>query len=334
MRTRYVIAALLGLGGACLSPPDAFDYDAVIFGGAADAKHPYVGQVVISGAVEVISECSGTGLSALPGQAATHFLTARHCGKNAANIRADVVLGGTRIPAVALAVHPDSDLLLFTLGQPAPLDGLPLPTAKVATVDLGDTVTYVGFGSRASGGPIGEKYAGTAAVVALSAAEMAQTLPLPTQPGQTPAEALATWTNAWGSSLFYTTTGAAHCGGDSGGLVLVEENETEALVGVISHSYSEGGVKKCPDDASGNVAIAAYLDWLRTEMGATGTASPGQPQTPPAQPQTPPRAGAPPPAEEAPGGCTTGGAARSTWVLVLVFFGWLARRQRRPHGKA
>jgi hypothetical protein len=327
---------LLGIfvAAGCELAESGYDYDTVVAGGAADARHPYVVRMVSLFIDGNRNEVSSTVITAQPGVPPKHIIAARHSVQPATDgvgVQISALVGGTAYPVVKAAIHPEADIAVLELEKSIPVEPLVLPEPEAATVRVGDTIIYVAYGAQRMGGPVGEKAAGPAQVVAMSAADIARTVPLPAAPGATPEQALAAWTGAWGPNLFYTTTGAATCGGDSGGLALKEQNNAEVMVGVISHSYSQNNQKKCPDDVSGNVPVAPYLGWIREQMGVMPP--PGAPTPPPGPtPGTPSRPAAPEITDSNSSGCTTG-SARGLWLSLLGLFAVRKRRAtaRGPH---
>jgi hypothetical protein len=198
---------------------------APIVAGEPTADYPATVQVTRGGAF-----CSGTLV------APRTVLTAGHCidppldGQGAVTFGDDTGEAGQRVAIERATVHPEVDLALLTLVDPAPALPMPLFTGDVDD-HLGEPVALVGFGVTGD---------------------------LASDPGSK-RRGWSRIDHATDVKLYtgYDEQGAWVCHGDSGGSVVLEVGDLGQLAGVVST-----GAPECGTPPNGHVRVDAQADWI------------------------------------------------------------------------
>lgn len=237
--------------------------------------------------------CTGTPIDS------THVVTAGHCldtnNDGSSDFKPDKVtfnlnFGGDlthSIRAAALDVHPDftgfnnphvnDDLAIITLVSALPA-GVPTYALAAAPVDVGNTLTMVGYGR--SGDGVSGYYVDASFAVKRSGANNADQL-FPDDEGVGP-ESEVFWfdfdgpdadrSGPLGGGSLGNTVETTLGGGDSGGPSFVDVGGALQLAGVNTFTMSGGQFNSAPlfGSGGGGILVHAYLGWINDILTGTG----------------------------------------------------------------
>lgn len=237
--------------------------------------------------------CTGTPIDA------THVVTAGHCldtnNDGLSDFKPDRVsfqlnFGGNlthTIQAAALDIHPaytgfdspsvNDDLAIVTLATDLPA-GVPTYALPTAPVDVGETLTMVGYGR--SGDGVSGYYVDASFSVKRFGANNADVLLGDDEGVGTESEVFlfdfdgptAGQSGSFGGSSLGNTVETTLGGGDSGGPSLINVGGTWQLAGVNTFTISGGEFNSAPlfGSGGGGILVHAYLDWIQSVLTTPG----------------------------------------------------------------